>query len=490
MPELVQETKKMTLAVKSNISKQDTQNTNLLKILEVDSTSNEKDLTPYWTESCLETSRKWLSHIETDCAGLDSNLLNELQVNTTAKSWFSAKHHSPLKKNLLKTCFPSFTFSPVDFTVSENTVIKSKKIRIYPKNPQQVRKWFGLSRYWYNKTVEYLKQEGTKASLYDVRKILQDTSKHEAWAFDCPQRIREHAMSDACDAVKNAKAKFLKTKEFQDVSFKRKKGKQSFRFDKQSLKDDFIFSQKNMRTYFYATEGFKTELEGTEVCYENGRYFLIVPIRTQIKKPDNQRLEFVSLDPGVRTFISYFSPEVSGKLGEGDFNRIYRLCRHVDRLISKRTKAKCKAKRNIRKAIDRIKWKIQDLVSELHHKIAYFLVTRFETIYLPTFETSQMATKLTSKTARNMLTFRHYEFKQFLKFKAKEYSATVIDCCEAYTSKTCSFCGKIHNMGSKKILKCSCGITVDRDLNGARGILLRALAVTPRQKKSAIVNFS
>jgi hypothetical protein len=72
----------------------------------------------------------------------------------------------------------------------------------------------------------------------------------------------------------------------------------------------------------------------------------------------------------------------------------------------------------------------------------------------------------------------------------EEVVVTHRDCCEAYTSKTCSFCGKIHNIGSKKILKYSCGITVDRDLNGARGILLRALAVTPRQKKSAIVNFS
>lgn len=46
---------------------------------------------------------------------------------------------------------------------------------------------------------------------------------------------------------------------------------------------------------------------------------------------------------------------------------------------------------------------------------------------------------------------------------------------EAYTSKTCSFCGKIHDIGSKKILSCGCGATVDRDLTGARNILLRAL---------------
>jgi|GEM_PF-3402274 predicted site-specific integrase-resolvase len=40
------------------------------------------------------------------------------------------------------------------------------------------------------------------------------------------------------------------------------------------------------------------------------------------------------------------------------------------------------------------------------------------------------------------------------------------------------YCGTIHKIGSKKRLKCQCGATVDRDLNGARGIFLRALSVT------------
>jgi len=42
-----------------------------------------------------------------------------------------------------------------------------------------------------------------------------------------------------------------------------------------------------------------------------------------------------------------------------------------------------------------------------------------------------------------------------------------------------AFCGKIHQIGSKKVMKCECGANVDRDLNGARGIFLRAFAVTP-----------
>ncbi len=85
-------------------------------------------------------------------------------------------------------------------------------------------------------------------------------------------------------------------------------------------------------------------------------------------------------------------------------------------------------------------WKIHDLIDELHKKTAHFLCRMFD---------------------------------------GEEYSCEVIECNEAYTSKTYSYCGRIHKIGGKKRIKCSCGANVDRDLNGARGIYLRALAITP-----------
>lgn len=220
-------------------------------------------------------------------------------------------------------------------------------------------------------------------------------------------------------------------------------------------------------------------MEGCEITKENGRFYLIVPVKVTVKVPENKRFNCASLDPGIRTFQTIFSPEVQGKIGEGDFKKIYRLCLNMDKLISKKSIAKCKAKRNINKALKRLRWKIKDLIDDMHKKTAHFLVINFDEILIPIFKTSQMVTKLNSKTSRSMLTFSHYRFKEFLKVKAQEYSCKVIEVNEAYTSKTCSYCGKIQNIGSKKIMKCSCGICVDRDLNGARGIYLRALAVTP-----------
>ena len=83
-----------------------------------------------------------------------------------------------------------------------------------------------------------------------------------------------------------------------------------------------------------------------------------------------------------------------------------------------------------------------------------------------------------------MLTLSHFKFKMFLKFKAFEYGKVVLDVCEAYTSKTVSWTGEIiHNLGGRKsIISKVDGEEMDRDINGARGIFLRALGDTPSFK--------
>ena len=54
---------------------------------------------------------------------------------------------------------------------------------------------------------------------------------------------------------------------------------------------------------------------------------------------------------------------------------------------------------------------------------------------------------------------------------------TMLDVNEAYTSKTMSWCGKIKkNLGGSKTISDGF-IKVDRDVNGARNIMLRALTV-------------
>ena len=115
---------------------------------------------------------------------------------------------------------------------------------------------------------------------------------------------------------------------------------------------------------------------------------------------------------------------------------------------------------------------------------ARYLVDNFDVILLPALKTSDMVTRgqrrIRSKTVRNLLNYAHHRFRKFLQHKAAENGRTLLMVNEAYTSKTVSWTGEIiHNLGGRKTVRSSDGRRMDRDINGARGIFLRALGDTP-----------
>ena len=138
--------------------------------------------------------------------------------------------------------------------------------------------------------------------------------------------------------------------------------------------------------------------------------------------------------------------------------------------------------------------KVRDLINELHHKTARFLVENFDVILLPAFETKDMVSKskrkIRSKTVRSMLTFAHYRFKMFLKWKAVQTGKEVIDVSEAYTSKTHPQTGVVKNIGGAKRIRLLNGSWADRDIVGAFNILLKALVDSPTLFSQCAVNES
>jgi len=195
----------------------------------------------------------------------------------------------------------------------------------------------------------------------------------------------------------------------------------------------------------------------------------------------------------LRSWVVH-SQDSCGKLGDSAFTEIQKLGFELDFLLSTKKKTDKKLrfkKRNFQRAILRIRNRIFDPVSEMHHKVALFLVQNFDIILLPKFETSEMVTKnsrklnsknsrkLNSKSARNMMTLSFYKFSVILKRKAKKYGKIVFDVTEEYTSKTVSWNGEIkEKLGSARWIT-SEGITMDRDYNGARWILLKWLSKNP-----------
>jgi putative transposase len=345
----------------------------------------------------------------------------------------------------------------------------------------------------YNRTLEYLKTlEGQRPTWTDIATDTILPALPE-WAKEIPFQIKKMAVKEACDAFSGAKKKYLGTREFSELRFKSRKAPfQTCYIPKSAVKPHGIYP--TISGVINYAEPLPVEFQDCELSYQQGRWFLCVPFKTVVQTGENQA-RIVALDPGVRTFQAFFSPDAAGVIGYHDFGRLVRLCRHLDNLISRYSTSKNKKQRyRMRKAADRMRWKIRDLRDELHAKTARFLVDNFDIILIPKFETSQMAKresrKLRSKTVRAMLTWAHFKFKERLKDVALQYGKTVIEVREDYTSKTCSWSGEIVNVGSSERIRGSDGITMQRDVNGARGIFLRALAELPSLEnlRRALVN--
>ena len=77
----------------------------------------------------------------------------------------------------------------------------------------------------------------------------------------------------------------------------------------------------------------------------------------------------------------------------------------------------------------------------------------------------------------------HYKFKEHLKKKSIEYGSEIIIVTEEFTSKTCTNCGcQGTSYDKKRIKQCVCGVKIDRDINGARNILIKNIKKVVRPK--------
>jgi putative transposase len=149
-----------------------------------------------------------------------------------------------------------------------------------------------------------------------------------------------------------------------------------------------------------------------------------------------------------------------------------------------------RSRQNKRKAAARLRAKLKNKVNDCQHKLANYLCSHYRVVLLPEFRTSDMCKRtaqgkrrLHRTTSRGMYGWAHHRFRERLKAKATQFaSCSVIICDERYTSQPCGVCGHLDKQSSKTH-KCSeCNTTLDRDVNGARNILLRYL-----QKKGCLL---
>lgn len=323
----------------------------------------------------------------------------------------------------------------------------------------------------------------------------KDLTSETIWQKDVPYYTRQLAIDQLLAVYKSnfALRKNRDNKDF-NISYKSKKqNREIFQIEKRTinfstmkifprrLKKKLRVRKRDIKKLQEATSGIITCLK-----IKPGKWYLCIPRKKKLPQQpiyENAHYKSVFLDPGVRTFMTFYSPDgVSGKIGD-DYSNSYikSLTDKIDRLESVRSRTRnWKTRRNIRNRLFKLRNKSKNIIGDLHWKTCKFLCNGFDNIYLPQFKTKEMALKnkkrvISNKTVRTMLNLSHYEFQTRLIYYAKTKRRDVHIIGEEYTTKTCGSCGKINDIGGEKIYSCSCGYRLDRDLHGSRNICIKLL---------------
>lgn len=419
--------------------------------------------------------------------------------------------------------------------------VRKVRIYPHPHQKEIFRKIVGCTRKIYNKSIdiiksktlpfdnpdEWLKKEDERKArfkdpdkykatenpwwnrLYVRNFVALNTAtftKEHPYLKETPKATREAAVNEAFVAFNGnmTKLKAGTIPKF-GLEFRTKKQEAvkgwAFTVSPTTVKDSRLFPH-SFKTFGHLTvapsqrkflkEKYKHEIKIQKDKY--GDYYMII-----VEEPDESRFEnqeaktsssprIISIDPGVRTrHTLYSNTGFAMEIGSGDITRLCRIAKHFDRCFGQRCNKKLNNHRKRRMYLRKeknLRKRAKNLICEMNDKTIKFLTDNSDVVIIPPFQVKDMVNKKTSclrkETRKQMLSWSHYGFRERLISKARMMGTTVLVASEHYTSKTCGKCGGINGkLGSNKVFKCpSCNFIADRDVNGARNILLRSIRIT------------
>jgi len=108
------------------------------------------------------------------------------------------------------------------------------------------------------------------------------------------------------------------------ISQSRKQPKQSCFIPNSAIKADGIYPRVSGKGLCYS-ESLPEVLMDSRLIWRTGKWYLALPRKEQRVPYGDNQARVVAIDPGVRTFVIFYSDEQCGHIGEYDFSRIQRL---------------------------------------------------------------------------------------------------------------------------------------------------------------------
>lgn len=370
--------------------------------------------------------------------------------------------------------------------------IRSRPIIIYPTPKQRtiLLQWNEVYRQVYNITVKYLKTNKVDSMPKIRPKIDEIIFRNKnlssfSNASGIPKHTRDNAINDCLKAYKTCFAN-LRAKNIKFFNIRPKK--LTHHLNSIVLEPSAFSKTKNAFAIKQLGEMKSSELfnvtKESRLCYNarTGIFVLRVPYDKNTFEVINKS-HTASLDPGIRTFQTVYSPEGNCYeiCSEKSNAQIYQLLKRIDRKKpNNETNPRTIADATHRKYTLKLREKLRNKITDMHYKTCNFLCRSFDKIIIGNMSTKSILSKtnnLSKYTKKCCLAQSHYLFKQRLTHKAEEYGTKFEIVDESYTSKTCGSCGEIKpDLAGNKVFKCSyCSYVADRDISAARNILIKHL---------------
>ena len=331
-----------------------------------------RGVTPFWNKRCQEASQKLWLPTETGWPGEPLNCSKGSFVSVESNSWFTINEFQPLEslrnRSLLTISSQLSKSSTVKSTAAASTrkgsIKQAPKKDAKPKKPRpnvslkvrvrpdtsvcsELVKWFGGVRKTYNWALSELKNPHKKLFWWKEyllkNRFVTKSNIPKKYAFlleDTPKHVREGAIKDLVQAfITNVAKRKINPKHKWNVSFRSKKDDQAIVIPLTVLnivqrQTSLVNTQRTLKMYprylsgalFYHVKSLgdvRSEHDCRLSLDKLNRFHLHIPY---VKASDSQACKTdrcVALDPGVRTFMTGYSPQGTAfSLGDKDVSRI------------------------------------------------------------------------------------------------------------------------------------------------------------------------
>ena len=476
----------------------------------------DKNCVPFWNDNVAKMSAEiFLPNDE----NIEENKYLNFKFNKN--KWFKSQFYNSKSETNKKISYISNIYE------NNKVIKKTRKIQFYPDKIQKstLKELFGIYRYYYNRTIQFMNNYNSedKTSFYLIyindnksKKEFNDLPKNiynmyklrnyikinePKWInkIKLPSHEIDKAIKEAVDNIKTNFKKKEKTGKNFTMKFKTKKDiYHTINIEKQTIsKSNTIFSGMKIDNKYIFKKGIRLKENISKYNYgdsniscdiKSNKYFLNLSYDEENIERDINKYKTCGIDPGIKNFITIYDESSVANIGMRCYNKMNKICKEINIIKShinkkkfinrdKELKMNANRRRNLRKALRRKELYIKNIIDELHKQTIKYLTEKYTRIIISPFESQKLDKILSRRQTRILKCLSHYKFKERLITKAKENNIKIDIREEYYTSITCTKCGNInYDLGNNDIYKCTdvrCKISLGRDYNGARNILLR-----------------